>query len=214
MAEAKWESMSTLFEAENLQKNYDAHTALFLPYFHMERGEVVALTGHNGCGKSTLLRLLAFLERPTSGVLQYTGNQKEPRKEITLLLQAPYLMKDSVFRNVTLGLYLRNRRHNLPSAYTEAMRAVGFKDPEILAGRAPHTLSGGERQRVALAARLILSPAVLLLDEPTSNVDADSAQAIIRAVEHSLKSGCSVVCATHDRSLLHALHAREINLAG
>lgn len=204
--------MNTLFTARDLRKNYGSHTALLLPSFHMERSEIVALTGPNGCGKSTLLRLLAFLEKPSSGTLQYFGNMAEPRREITLLLQAPYLVKDSVFRNVTLGLRLRNRTHELASAYADAMRAAGFAQPDELARRGPRELSGGERQRVALAARLALKPRVLLLDEPTSNVDSASARAIITAVGHSLQAGTSVVCATHDRDLLNALGAREVRL--
>ncbi len=99
--------MSTLFEAHELTKCYGSITALHIPFFTMEKGETVALTGRNGSGKSTLLRLLAFLETPTSGTLRYFGRQDDPRREITLLLQEPYLMKASVFWNVTLGLRLR-----------------------------------------------------------------------------------------------------------
>ena len=206
--------MNTLFEAHDLQKVYASRIALNLPFFRMERGEVVALTGYNGCGKSTLLRLLAFLEKPSSVSLRYFGDISDPRREITLLLQSPYLVKESVFRNVTLGLRLRGRRDGLARAYADAMQAVGFTQPDILAARRRDALSGGECQRVALAARLALKPAVLLLDEPTSNVDAASAHAIVTAVRRSLSAGTSVVCATHDRVLLDALNAREVNLAG
>ena len=83
-------------------------------------------------------------------------------------------MRCSVFANVTLGLRLRRQWQGLGDIYEECMRAVGFADPEKLAGRGPRALSGGERQRVALAARLALRPRVLLLDEPTSSVDARS----------------------------------------
>ena len=184
--------MNTLFEAHDLQKVYASRIALNLPFFRMERGEVVALTGYNGCGKSTLLRLLAFLEKPSSGSLRYFGDISDPRREITLLLQSPYLVKESVFRNVTLGLRLRGRRDGLARAYADAMQAVGFTQPDILAARRRDALSGGECQRVALAARLALKPAVLLLDEPTSNVDAASAHAIVTAVRRSLSAGTSV----------------------
>ena len=127
--------MNTLFEAHDLQKVYASRIALNLPFFRMERGEVVALTGYNGCGKSTLLRLLAFLEKPSSGSLRYFGDISDPRREITLLLQSPYLVKESVFRNVTLGLRLRGRRDGLARAYADAMQAVGFTQPDILAAR-------------------------------------------------------------------------------
>lgn len=207
--------MSLLFEASRLRMRYGDISALYLPEFRLKKGELVTITGRNGSGKSTLLRLLAFLEKPTSGSLRYYGHTNEPRREITLLLQEPYLMKASVFWNVTLGLRLRGaRKEQLRKGYRESMQAVGFADPDSIAARGPGELSGGERQRIALAARLILLPAVLLLDEPTSNVDAASENAILQAVSLSLGRGTSVVCATHDRTLFSALGAREVRLEG
>ena len=205
--------MNTVFEAHDLRKCYKDITALYLPSFVMEKGETVALIGRNGSGKSTLLRLLAFLEKPTSGTLRYTGSQNDPRKEITLLLQDPYLMKASVFWNVTLGLRLRGLgREAQIRGYQESMLAVGFSDPDSMASRGPGALSGGERQRIALASRLILSPSVLLLDEPTSNVDAASEKAILSVVRSLREKGVSVVCATHDRDVPAALDARVVTI--
>ncbi len=205
--------MNILFEAHDLCKRYGDITALRLPCFSMEKGETVALTGRNGSGKSTLLRLLAFLEKPTSGSLFYAGSQTDPRREITLLLQEPYLMKASVFWNVTLGLRLRGLdAERQRKGYRESMLAVGFADPDGMATRGPGELSGGERQRIALASRLILSPSVLLLDEPTSNVDAASEKAILNVVRTLRSRGVSIVCATHDRDLPAALEAREISI--
>lgn len=208
--------MKTLFEAHDLCRCYGSLTALFLPFFSMEQGEIVVLTGRNGSGKSTLLRLLAFLEKPSSGTLFYGGSSADPRREITLLLQEPYLMKASVYWNVTLGLRLRGMtdRKILREKYREAMLAVGFADPDHMASRGPGELSGGERQRIALASRIILSPSVLLLDEPTSNVDEASEKAILNIVRTLHARGVSVVCATHDRDVSAALEAREVALAG
>jgi len=207
--------MNILFEARDLHMRYGGITALHLPDFTLKKGEVVVLTGRNGSGKSTLLRLLAFLEKPSSGSLHYYGHNSDPRREITLLLQEPYLMKAPVFWNVTLGLRLRGiGKDALNQRYRESMLAVGFSDPDAMSSRRPGELSGGERQRIALAARLILSPSVLLLDEPTSNVDAASEKAILKAIRFSLSQGASVVCATHDRDLPSALGAREVRLTG
>jgi len=203
--------MSLLFEARGIRHCYGPITALVLPEFSMEKGGCVALTGRNGSGKSTFLRLLAHIETPTQGALHCHG-LSSPRRDITLLLQDPYLMKASVFWNVTLGLRLRGVTRGLDEAYAEAMRAVGFGDPAAFAGRRSQALSGGERQRVALASRLILRPAVLLLDEPTSNVDMASSRAIIAAVRSSVEAGASVVCATHDLELAAAIGAREVRL--
>lgn len=203
--------MSPLYVCRELVQRYEGREVLRLPELTVDEGEVLALTGPNGCGKSTLLRLLAFLERPASGLLHYGGGA-EPRQEVTLLLQDAYLMRCSVFANVTLGLRLRRQRQGLRDIYMECMRAVGFTEPGALAGRDRRALSGGERQRVALAARLALNPRVLLLDEPTASVDARSGRAIVEAVHACVGRGTTVICATHDRALMTALAAREVAL--
>ena len=202
---------ANLYEASNLVQRYNGREALNVPHFAIEEGEAVFLTGPNGCGKSTLLRLLAFLERPAAGELRYAGGA-EGRKEATLLLQDPYLLHMSVFNNVVLGLKLRHQGADLRQTFDCCMQAAGFDDPWNFADRGPRELSGGERQRVALASRLALRPKVLLLDEPTANVDAASARAIALAVRNSTAEGMTVVCATHDPALLRAIDAREIKL--
>lgn len=202
---------ANLYEARNLVQRYNGREALSVQHLAIEEGEAVFLTGPNGCGKSTLLRLLAFLERPAAGELRYAGGA-EGRKEATLLLQDPYLLHMSVFNNVVLGLKLRHQGADLRQTFECCMQAAGFDDPWDFADRGPRELSGGERQRVALASRLALRPRVLLLDEPTANVDAASARAIALAVRNSTAEGMTVVCATHDPALLRAIDAREIKL--
>ena len=202
---------ANLYEARNLVQRYNGREALSVQYLSIEEGEAVFLTGPNGCGKSTLLRLLAFLERPAAGELRYAGGA-EGRKEATLLLQDPYLLHMSVFNNVVLGLKIRHQGADLRQTFECCMQAAGFDDPWNFADRGPRELSGGERQRVALASRLALRPRVLLLDEPTANVDAASARAIALAVRSSTAEGMTVVCATHDPALLRAIDAREIKL--
>ena len=214
---------ANLYEAHNLVQRYNGREALNVPHLAIGQGETVFLTGPNGCGKSTLLRLLAFLERPAGGVLRYAGGA-EGRKEATLLLQDPYLLHMSVFNNVLLGLKFRNQRANhtpdhapdhavgMRQTFASCMKAAGFDEPWNFADRGPRELSGGERQRVALASRLALRPKVLLLDEPTANVDAASARALALAVKTCKAEGITVVCATHDPALLRAIDAREIRL--
>ena len=210
---------TALYEAHNLVQSYNGREALNVPHLVIEQGETVFLTGPNGCGKSTLLRLLAFLERPAAGVLHFAG-AAEGRKEATLLLQDPYLLHMCVFNNVLLGLKFRNQRAGhtpdqvlgLRQIFESCMKAAGFDNPWKFADRGPRELSGGERQRVALAARLALRPRVLLLDEPTANVDAASARALAVAIQTCKANGITVVCATHDPALLRAIDAREIRL--
>lgn len=201
-----------LYEGHDLVQVYGGRTALNLPRLEVTKGETLALTGPNGCGKSTLLRLLAFLERPAAGTLRYTGSAAASRQEVTLLLQESYLLRMSVFNNVVLGLRLRHDAAPARHAYEQSMRAVGFDSPWDFAERGPAELSGGERQRVALAARLALRPRVLLLDEPTANVDAASALAVVSAIETCRHEGVTVICATHDPALIRTLAARELQL--
>ena len=204
--------MSQIFEIRELRKEYGGLLALDLPELDVASGDLVSLVGRNGSGKSTLLRMLAFLEKPSSGLLNYLGGP-EPRREVTLLLQNPYLLKCSVFDNVTLGLRLRGDRENLPARYAEAMRAAGFADPQAMASRYSSQLSGGERQRISLASRIILKPRVLLLDEPTAHVDAASERMILATVRACLEQGTTVICATHDRQLFADFSAvREVEL--
>ena len=204
--------MSLLYEGKNIEQRYGTRLALTLPELAVQRGHVLALTGPNGSGKSTLLRMLAFLEHPHSGELQFYGSPGVmPRLEATLLLQEPYLLKRSVFENVAYGLRLRKRTAHLEDKVHAVLRRVGF-EPETVAQRQWRELSGGEKQRVALAARLILQPLALLLDEPTSNMDVRSASAIHEAVRQAVQHGTTVVVASHDKQWLEELEADSLRL--
>ncbi|MBB5143678.1 ABC transporter ATP-binding protein [Desulfovibrio intestinalis] len=205
------EKKDLLYQGRDLVQVYGDRIVLNVPHIEIVRGEALALTGPNGCGKSTLLRILAFLERPASGALQYAGGGNG-RKQATLLLQDPYLLRMSVFSNVVMGLRLRNDTASADMVFEQSMRAVGFDRPWDFARRGPGELSGGERQRIALASRLALRPMVLLLDEPTANVDAASARDMVQAVSVCRREGATVVCSTHDPALIHTLGAREVQL--
>lgn len=202
-----------LYKLYDIIQIYGTRVALDLPCLDIEAGEVVALTGPNGSGKSTLLRLLAFLEKPARGVLVYDEKPGWfPINDVTMLLQEPYLLKTSVYQNVAFGLKMRGDTKNLRERVYKAIGDVGF-DPADVAPRRWYELSGGEKQRIALAARLIMKPRVLLLDEPTSNLDTASTliiqEAVIRA-HHEDKT--TVVAASHDHEWLRTLNARFIKL--
>ena len=201
--------MSRIYEASNLKKYYGELLALDLPSFFLEKGSTLILEGPNGSGKSTFLRILAFLEEPTSGTIRFLGGP-DPRRHCTLLLQEPWLLHSSIFANVTLGLKLRGIRDNLDKRFNQAMLAAGFGEPEAFARRTQSALSGGEKQRVALAARLILEPEALLLDEPTAHVDAASEKHIINALQKAHENGITIVCATHDHELAEILNAEKL----
>jgi len=204
--------MNTLYRITNLVRRYGERVALRLPELSISRGDVVALTGSNGSGKSTLLRTLAFLEPPEAGEVAFFGTPGvPPRHEASLLLQEPYLLKRSVFENVVFGLRVRGQRSKLEDRAREALAEVDFAPDEMLR-REWWELSGGEKQRVALAARLIVKPLALLLDEPTSNVDAKSALAVQKAVAKAAAAGSTVIVASHDSAWLATLGARALRL--
>lgn len=191
-----------LFEIRDLFHAYRGKTALSVDHLIIPQGKITALIGPNGAGKSTFLRLLSFIEQPVRGKILYQGKALrlfEPAtRKVVLLPQEPYLLRRSVFENVAYGLRIRGQKKGLRQRVYEALALVGLA-PEEFAQRPWYALSGGEAQRVALASRLVLRPEVLLLDEPTSGVDAQSAFLIQKAVLEAQRLwGTNLIIATHD----------------
>ncbi len=183
----------------------------------IKKGSITALIGPNGSGKSTLLKLLAFAQKPTQGQIFYKGRKEYPfsqsiRSKITLLTQKPYLLKRTIFENIAYGLKIRKDTDHLEKRVEEALLNVGL-DYEKFENRKWHELSGGEAQRVAMAARLILKPEVLLLDEPVASVDTKSAKLIRRASLNAKKEwGTTLVIASHDLQWLYSISDRQLSM--
>lgn len=164
-----------IYKLEGVSRSYENRSVLEVEALEVQRGEVFAVVGPSGAGKSTLLRLLNFIETPTRGAIQFEGatigpNDDAPlslRRRITTVFQRPMLLDRSVLENVTYGLALRGERNPHQHAQ-KALEEVGLAH---LSRHRARTLSGGEAQRVALARALVLQPDVLLLDEPTANLD-------------------------------------------
>ena len=198
-----------LYQINNLKYRYGGHFELDVPELTIEQGASIGFAGSNGSGKTTLLRLLAFIELPEEGDILFDGaevtkNGGGPKRDVTMLLQEPYLLKRSVFENVAFGLKIRDDRKDLKERVCGAMELVGMS-PREFARRRWHELSGGEAQRIALAARLVLRPKVLILDEPTASVDQESARLIKEAiVECRSQFGMSLIIASHDRVWLNS----------
>ena len=197
-----------LFEIHALKHIYAERPVLDIDRLTIAGGAITGLVGPNGSGKSTLLRMLGSIERPTEGDIRYNGKPIAPfceaaRFRITLLPQEPFLMKRSVFNNVSYGLKLRGEKNGIAERVHQALALVGLP-ADRFAPRPWYALSGGEAQRVALAARLVLKPKVLLLDEPTASVDVASAQLIQHAALQALQEwGTAIVVASHDLQWLH-----------
>ena len=160
--------------AEGLVRRYGGREVVRVDRLEVRPGEVVAVLGPNGAGKSTLFRLLLLLERPDAGTVRLDGVAVSPgdgsaRRRLAGVFQRPYLFAGSVADNLRFGLRAGGVPRGEWDARVEAvMREVGvmkLRDADV------RTLSGGEAQRVALGRALVLEPAVLLLDEPTANLD-------------------------------------------
>ncbi len=190
----------TIFQVDDLKQSYGGRTVLALKHLEIRRGEILALVGPSGAGKSTLLRLLNFLEPPSHGAITFAGrslNGSIPldlRRQITTVFQRPVLLHASVRENVAYGLALRGRRdHGLVHDIIGRVGLAGLAQAQA------HTLSGGEMQRVALARALVISPQVLLLDEPTANLDPHNVSLIEDIVRRQNgEHGTTVVLVTHN----------------
>ena len=201
---------SPLYAIRGLTHVYRGKTVLSIDRLDLPRGGIIGVIGPNGSGKSTFLRLAGFVERPTAGEVLFDGKPASPfspevRNRVTLLPQEPFLMKRTVLNNVAYGLRIRNSNDHLAERVDKALSYVGL-DGKDFAQRPSYALSGGEAQRVALAARLVLKPEVLLMDEPTASIDALSAQLIKDAVLKARRDwGTTLIVASHDWQWLYGI---------
>jgi tungstate transport system ATP-binding protein len=196
--------MDAVYHLEGVQKSYAGRCVLEIERLEVQRGEVLALVGPSGAGKSTLLRLLNFLEVPDQGLLYYRDQVAGAdlplalRREVTTVFQRPALLHDSVEHNVAFGLGLRAKRGQ-PDTRARVRAALERMGLEGLRSAPARTLSGGEAQRVALARALVLEPVVLLLDEPTANLDPYNVSLIEEVVrEINRERGTTCVLVTHN----------------
>lgn len=209
--------MSTpVISLNKIRRVHSGRTVLSVDSLDIHAGEIIGLAGPNGSGKSTLLKLLAFLDAPSQGTLSFMGattsiNPGAVHRQVTLLVQEPYLLKRTVYANVAYGLKVRNKS-DIATKVHNALIEVGLA-PESFQDRQWFELSGGEAQRVALAARLVLKPRVLLMDEPTASLDMKSAQRIREAALGARKKNkTSLVIASHDLTWLDKVSDRTIHL--
>jgi tungstate transport system ATP-binding protein len=191
-------SLAERLRAEGIGKDYGPIRALDSVTLDFESGEVLALLGINGSGKTTLLRILAGLDEPSRGEIWLDGRPVDGeglRRVSTMVFQRAVMFNASVYDNVAFGLRARGVR----GAELEArvLRALALVGMEGLRDRRAKGLSGGEQQRVALARAFAIDPEVLLLDEPTANLDPTSA-AVIEGAIKEMKGDRIVVLATHN----------------
>jgi tungstate transport system ATP-binding protein len=193
----------SILTAQGLRFAYGRTPALDIDRLHVSRGSITAIIGHNGCGKTTLFKVISGLLGPYSGSLQFEGidvgtlrGRQTLRRHAAYVHQQPYIFRERVRANLAFGLKVRRvptreRRERIE----RALAAVALTD---LASRRADGLSGGERQRVAIARAIALEPSLLLLDEPTSNIDPTSIALIEKAVQDARDGGTTVLLSTHN----------------
>lgn len=205
-----------MIELTGVSKLYGDVTALRDVSLKVERGEILTVLGPNGSGKTTLLKILGGLERPSRGEVLFDGvriggdNAEEMRKRATLVFQRTVLLRGTVRNNVAYGLRLRDiPDKDIERRAREAIELVGL---EALADRQAKDLSGGEQQRLSLARALVLDCELLLLDEPTANLDPESLAIVKEVIRKLNKGGTTVVLATHNIEQARELSERLLLL--
>ena len=185
--------------------------------FAVRAGEYLGIMGPSGSGKTTLLAILGLLDRPTDGSYRLDGEEmsklNETRrarvrgKRIGFVFQAYNLLpRLTAERNVELPLvYAGVGRRERSRRVAEALDEVGLSER---AKHRPSQLSGGEQQRVAIARALVVEPSVILLDEPTGNLDSESAAEVLAILERVHRNGATIVLVTHSDEV--AAHASRI----
>jgi tungstate transport system ATP-binding protein len=176
------------YELRGIVRTYEERTVLRVAALDIREGEILAIIGPNGAGKSTLLRLLNFLEPPDRGDIRYFGRliehppPLELRRQITMVFQRPVLISGSVRENLAYPLRIRGEHSR--DRIEDLLDRFNLRG---MAAEPSRNLSGGEYQRVALARALAASPHVLLLDEPTANLDPHNV-GVIEAIVQSVRA--------------------------
>jgi len=199
-----------LVVCDDLKRSYGGYAALKGVSFSVARGEFAAVMGPSGCGKSTLLAILGLLDRPSSGRYVLNGvdaaglpdaeRTRLRREHIGFVFQAYNLLpRLTALENVALpmayaGVPLDERR----ARATRLLARVGL---DAKGGRTPLELSGGERQRVGIARSLANSPALLLADEPTGNLDSKSSADVLAFLKELHAEGLTILLVTHDAAV-------------
>jgi len=210
-----------MIKLENVTKDYNAESpALKNANVDIAKGEFVFLVGQSGSGKSTFIRLLNREEKPTIGRVYVAGKDivelsswKVPflRRNIGCIFQDYRLLpKRTVAENVAFALEVIGRpKHVIEQQVPAILDLVGLSEKSH---RLPDELSGGEQQRVSIARAFVNRPLILLADEPTGNLDPDTAVGIMRLLDRINRTGTTVVMATHDRGIVDTMRRRVIEL--
>ena len=193
--------MSAHLQLQGIEKNYATVKALDTVNLEASGGKIIVLIGVNGAGKTSLLRVIAGLEKQDRGSVLFNGKNvtdKELRQIATLVFQRTAMFSRSIYDNLAFGLKIRGKNNlEIKEKITEALHNVGLKNFEK---RRAKKISGGEQQRIALARAFLLEPKILLLDEPTANLDPNSTTIIEKVIMSRRHQDTIIIMATHNLS--------------
>ena len=204
----------------HVHKNYGANKALVDVTLDVSKNEFLFITGPSGAGKTTLLKLLYLGEAVSEGQVLIEGmnlsrisHQRIPflRRKFGIIFQDYKLIATkTVFENVALVLEaMGKKRRFIEKKVKSVLRTVGMENS---LHSLPPSLSGGEQQRVAVARAVVGDPAIILADEPTGNLDEDSADVIFELLKRFHIRGATIIIATHDKGLIRKTGGRAIHL--
>jgi cell division transport system ATP-binding protein len=203
------EPSDPMIHFENVTKEYELQTALRDVTCSIEKGEMVFLTGPSGSGKTTMLKLVYLAELPDQGNITIagweTGSLKKSsipfvRRNIGVVFQDFRLLDNrNIFENIALALRIRGiGEREIKTRVYEALKTVNLRHK---ADSYPRRLSGGEQQRIVIARAIVAEPTVLLADEPTGNLDPDTAEDVLKTFKDIHAKGTTILIATHNREL-------------
>lgn len=192
-----------MIEIYNLKKIFENNTVIDIPYLKIKKGKITAVIGPSGSGKSTLMALINGLAKPSEGKIIIEGEEFSAnrdyseyiRKQMTMVFQEPVMFKETLEKNIEYGLKLRGVK-DIKNKIFNISELLGIQDK--LKQRAS-TLSGGEASRASLARAMVFEPKLLILDEPTSNLDPQNVAVIEAALKNMQKVlANTIIVVTHN----------------
>lgn len=193
--------MKDYMELKNITKLHGGRKVLNNIEFNIKKGEIFCIMGHSGAGKTTLLKILALINKPDYGTYFIGGKEVkwdiDFRRKITLVFQNPVMFNSTVYNNIAYGLKIRKYpKEYIKKKVEDILEHIGLSNYK---DRIAKSLSGGEKQRVALARALVIEPEVLLMDEPTANLDPSNSILIENIIKDTVKKyNTTIVLATHN----------------
>ncbi|RKD31644.1 phosphate ABC transporter ATP-binding protein [Thermohalobacter berrensis] len=184
---------------KNLKKYYNDKLVLKIEELHIEKRKITGIIGPNGAGKTTLLRIISGLDEDFSGRITYDNSTLNNNiyDNMTLVFQKPYLFRRSVYDNIAYPLKIRKKnKAEIDKRVSEMLNRLQIYN---LKNEKAHLLSGGESQKVALARALIFKPKLVMLDEPTSNIDPESIKTIEKEIKnYNSNEKATIIIITHN----------------